>query len=252
MQERGRRPPARPGSHRPRRWLIALAGTLVLALAGFAAAGAFAVDGLSFVLTTTVGADSPPATTVPSPDPAPTPPPPPPPPKHVSPPPPPPAPSPPPPAYVAPPPPAYVAPPPPAAVTPPPAPPTRPLALTKKHPRRHHHHVAKKQPALPPILVSRGAGGPSRADVVYFGTPVALHTQEATVLSSTSDSSSRTRLFFLIATALGAFLVVASALPSPALRPAFVHEVIVVHRIDLALVGFSIVVLVGALYLLAA
>ncbi|HEX6702441.1 MAG TPA: hypothetical protein VF101_17060 [Gaiellaceae bacterium] len=223
-----------------------LAGMVSLTLGGFAAAGAFAVDGLSFALTTTGGTP-----TVPSPDPAPKPPPPP---KHVSPPPPPPAPPPapsppPPPAYVAPPPPAYVAPPPPAYVAPPPPPaPTRPLIAHSKPKRRH---AAKPHIALP-IPVSRGSGGPARADLVYFGTPVAMHaTHVAAIAPPTTDGSSRARLFFLIATALGTLLVIASALPGPALRPAFVHEVVAVHRLDLALVGGAIVVLVSALYLLA-
>jgi outer membrane biosynthesis protein TonB len=226
-----------------------LGGVVALALGGFAAAGAFAVDGLSFALTTTVGADSP-TPTVPAPDPAPTPPPPPPPPpKHVSPPPapPPPAPSPPPPAYVAPPP-AYVAPPPAPVVTPP----TRPLALAKKPHRRHHHAAKKQQPVPAPIPVSRGAGGPARADVVFLATPVALHTRVVSAISPTGAGAFRARLLFLIATALGLILVVASTLPGQALRPAIVHEVVAVHRIDLALVGFSIVIIVGALYLLAA
>jgi len=62
---------------------------------------------------------------------------------------------------------------------------------------------------------------------------------------------SRGRLFFLVAVALGALLVVASALPGQALRPAAVYQVVVVHRIDLALVGFAIVFIIGTLYLLA-
>jgi hypothetical protein len=137
-------------------------------------------------------------------------------------------------------------------VTPPPAP-SRPLVLHTKPKRKHH--AAKPKVAPPPIPVSRGAGGPARADVAsvgtLVGTPVASHTRDVAALAPSSEGASNARLFFLIATALGAFLVLASALPAPALRPAFVHEVVVVHRIDLALVGVSIVVLVGALYLLA-
>src|SRR5204863_5599612 len=52
----------------------AIAGILALALAGFAAAGVFAVNGFSFALTT-AASGSPPPTTSPSPDPAPPPPP---------------------------------------------------------------------------------------------------------------------------------------------------------------------------------
>ena len=36
-------------------------------------------------------------------------------------------------------------------------------------------------------------------------------------------------------------------LPAPAIRPSVIHNVVVVHRIDLALVGGAIVVLVGIL-----
>jgi hypothetical protein len=83
-------------------------------------------------------------------------------------------------------------------------------------------------------------------------TPAASYSRAvATTVATETPGTSRARLFFLVAVALGLLLVVAAALPGHALRPALVHEVVVVHRIDLALVGVSIVVIVGTLYLLA-
>ena len=62
-------------------------------------------------------------------------------------------------------------------------------------------------------------------------------------------SSSHAGLFLLLAGACGLLLLIGSMLPAPAIRPAVVHNVVVVHRIDLALVGGAIVVLVGILRL---
>lgn len=82
-------------------------------------------------------------------------------------------------------------------------------------------------------------------------TPVAFHLQQApTAPPPATAGPSRARLFFLAAIALGFMLVLSSALPGRALRPAIVYEVVAVHRLDLALVGSAIVVMVGALYLL--
>lgn len=84
--------------------------------------------------------------------------------------------------------------------------------------------------------------------------PVAFHSQQApAALASAATATSgpsRARLFFLVAIALGFVLMLASALPRQALRSAFAYEVVAVHRVDLALVGLSIVAMVGALYLL--
>jgi hypothetical protein len=83
-------------------------------------------------------------------------------------------------------------------------------------------------------------------------TPAASYsTAVATTVATGTSGPSRAHLFFLVAVALGLLLVLAAALPGHALRPALVHEVVVVHRIDLVLVGVSIVVIVGTLYLLA-
>jgi hypothetical protein len=65
------------------------------------------------------------------------------------------------------------------------------------------------------------------------------------------SNPSRGHLILLVAVALGALLIVASALPGQALRPEAVYQVVVVHRVDLALVGFAIVFIIGALYLFA-
>jgi hypothetical protein len=83
-------------------------------------------------------------------------------------------------------------------------------------------------------------------------TPVSFQAQQtpAVVTPNPGTGAWRTRLFLVAAMALGFLLLAASALPGHALRPALVHEVVVVHRLDLALVGSAIVVMVGALYLL--
>ena len=71
----------------------------------------------------------------------------------------------------------------------------------------------------------------------------------STALPPARPSSSHAGLFLLLAGASGLLLLIGSMLPSPAIRPAVVHNVEVVHRIDLALVGGAIVVLVGILRL---
>jgi hypothetical protein len=81
--------------------------------------------------------------------------------------------------------------------------------------------------------------------------PVAFSTTSAPVLEPSTTESWAAQLFFLAMIACGALLVVAAALPGYALRPAHMHEVVAVHRLDLALVGCSIVLIVGALYLLS-
>jgi hypothetical protein len=143
--------------------------------------------------------------------------------------------------------------PPPAPVSPPPI---QPLAVAPKpkpkpKPKPHRsHRKARAHPAPAPVPVSRGAGGPARTDVGFPVVPVAFHTPQSASISQTNPDPSQARFVLLFAIALGLTLVLASALPGQALRPAFVHEVVVVHRLDLALLGGSIVVLVGALYLL--
>jgi hypothetical protein len=239
MQNRGRLPSTRAGTSRSRRRLATLAGIVALTLGGFGTAGVFVVDAHSLGLTTTV-VPQPPPTTAPAPDPAPSPPAP----RHVSPPPPPapvrvsPAPAP-------------VTPPTPLPVVSPPVPPTtHPLAVAPKPHRRHR--TVPKHAAPAPIPISRGAGGPARLDVGFVATPVSFQARYTSALPATSTGASQARLLLLAAIALGFVLVLASTLPGEALRPTFVYEVVAVHRIDLALVGFSIVVMVGALYLLTA
>jgi hypothetical protein len=228
-----------------RRPAVVLAASVV-AVGGFAAAGALAgVRGVDSLLTTTI-APQPPTTTTPKPDP--------PPPKPKPPPPPPPAPPPPPPP---PPPPAPVSPPPPApaVVTPPPAPSPPPPPPAK--PRHVKKHVAKKprhrrSAVAAPAPWGRGSGGPPRAaDWIPPSTP---YLSGAVLAASTSipvgrPRSSHAGLFLLAAAALGLLLLVGSMLPGPAIRPSIVHNVVVVHRIDLALVGGAIVVLAGILRL---
>jgi hypothetical protein len=148
-------------------------------------------------------------------------------------------------------------PPPPVVVTPPaptPPPPTHALVLApKRKPKPHRRHPKAPEHVAPaPAPISRGAGGPAPPDLgIAFVSPVAFHVQQVPTLSAPPTTGpSRARLFFLAAIALGFVLVFASALPGRALRPAFVYEVVAVHRLDLVLVGSAIVVLVGALYLL--
>jgi hypothetical protein len=236
-----------------RRPAVVLA-TAAVAAGGFAAAGALAgVRGIDSILTTTIG-PQPPSTTTPKPDP---------PPPKPKPPPPPPAPKPPPPPPPAPPPPPPVSPPPPpVVVTPPPAPPPPPPPAPVK-PRHVKKHVAKKPRHRRPALVapaprSRGSGGPPGA--VDWIPPSTPYLSGAVLAASTSISapasipvakpqSSHAGLFLLAAGGLGLLLLVGSMLPSPAIRPSVVHNVVVVHRIDLALVGGAILVLAGILRL---
>jgi hypothetical protein len=237
--------------HRP---ALVLAATAV-AVGGFAAAGALAgIRGVDSLLTTTIG-PQPPSTTTPKPDPPPPKPKPPPPPPPAPPPPPPPAP--PPPAPTPPPPPPVSPPPPPVVVTPPPPAPPPPPPPAPVKPRHVKKHVAKKpshrrQAVVAPAPWSRGSGGPPGA--VDWIPPSAPYLSGAVLAASTSISadspqSSHAGLFLLAAGALGLLLLVGSMLPSPAIRPSVVHNVVVVHRIDLALVGGAILVLAGILRL---
>jgi hypothetical protein len=116
-----------------------------------------------------------------------------------------------------------------------------------KHAKKHRRPaVAAPQPW------SRGSGGPPAAvDWIPPVTPVTFGVLAASTSPVTVDraSSSHAGLFLLAGAALGFLLLVGSMLPSPAIRPAVVHNVVVVHRIDIALVGGAIVVLVGILRL---
>src|ERR671923_66463 len=127
---------------------------------------------------------------------------------------------------------------------------THALALNPK-PKPRHVHRRVPRPAEP-VPISRASGGPAPSAVNVVFTPAASYSRAvATTVATGTPGPSRARLFFLAAVALGLLLVVAAALPGHALRPALVHEVVVVHRIDLVLVGVSIVLIVGTLYLLA-
>jgi hypothetical protein len=117
-----------------------------------------------------------------------------------------------------------------------------------KHAKKRHRHPA----VVAPAPWSRGSGGPPGAvDWIPPVTPVAFGVLAASTSPVTADrpSSSHAGLFLLAAGACGLLLLVGSMLPSPAIRPSVVHNVVVVHRIDLALVGGAIVVLVGILRL---
>jgi hypothetical protein len=117
-------------------------------------------------------------------------------------------------------------------------------------------HVAKKprhrRPAVAvPAPWGRGSGGPPRAaDWIPPATPyLSGAVLASSAITAQRPPASHAGLFLLAAGALGLLLLLGSMLPSPAIRPSIVHNVVVVHRIDLALVGGAIVVLVGILRL---
>ena len=118
----------------------------------------------------------------------------------------------------------------------------------KKHAKPRHRHKV-----VAPVPWSRGSGGPPRA--VGWIPPSTPYLTSAVLAASTTITTdkpqgSHATLFLLAAAALGLLLLVGSMLPAPAIRPASVKGVVVVHRIDLALVGGAIVVLAGILRLL--
>jgi hypothetical protein len=119
----------------------------------------------------------------------------------------------------------------------------------KKHTVKRHRRPA----VVAPAPWSRGSGGPPGA--VDWIPPSTPYLSGAVLAASTSipaikpQPSSHAGLFLLVAGGLGLFLLVGSMLPSPAIRPSIVHNVVVVHRIDLALVGGAILVLAGILRL---
>ena len=98
--------------------------------------------------------------------------------------------------------------------------------------------------------VSRGEGGPARSGVVNSLAPVAFHVSQPAATAPSGTSSSDAAILLLFVISFGLALLLASVLPGPVLRPALVYEVVAVHRIDFALVGGSIVIVVGALYLI--
>jgi hypothetical protein len=81
--------------------------------------------------------------------------------------------------------------------------------------------------------------------------PVSLYAARAPAAAAQPTARSISRLLLLMAIALGFLLVLAASLPSQALRPAVVYDVIALHRLDLAAAGVGIVFLVGTIYLLA-
>ena len=118
----------------------------------------------------------------------------------------------------------------------------------KKHAAKKPRH---RRPAVAPVPWSRGSGGPPRAaDWIPPSTPyLSGAVLAASTVSAGRPPASHDGLFLLAAGALGLLLLVGSMLPAPAIRPSVVHNVVVLHRIDLALVGGAIVVLVGILRL---
>jgi hypothetical protein len=136
-------------------------------------------------------------------------------------------------------------------VTPPPPPPPPPPV---RHVKKKHAKPRHRRQAVSPVPWSRGSGGPPRAaDWIPPSKPYLTGAVLAasTTISAAKPASSHAGLFLLVATGLGLLLLVGSMIPAPAIRrPAIVHNVVVLHRIDLALVGGAIVVLVGILRLL--
>jgi hypothetical protein len=254
-----------------RRAVLAAAAACALVVAGVAASTALA-GGLHAIvaLTTTVVPDPPPATTpLPKPDPPPLPPPPPPPPpppRHVSPPPPPPPsppPSPPPVVHVSPPPvvhfspPPPVAPPPPAPTySPPVSPPPAPVrSQVVKHPKRHRvkkaHHKRRRPQPVAPVYVSRGSGGPARtAPIATLRDPLPpVQTELVAVAPTGSSSGYHAGLFLALVAGCGLLLVGASLLPAQALRPAHIYLILAPRRIDVGLIGVSLLLIGAMLYL---
>jgi hypothetical protein len=209
-------------------------------------------------LTTTVVPDPPPATTpLPKPDPPPLPkPPPPPPPRHVSPPAPPPV------VHVSPPPPpvVHVSPPPPpppapvvtysAPVSPPPAP-IRPLVL-KRPAKAKPHHVKRHRPKpAAPVYVSRGAGGPARSvPLPPPRDPLLSVDTELVAVAPAPSNGFPAALFLALVAGCGLLLVGAALLPAGALRPAPVYAILAPHRMDVGLVGVSLLMIGAVLYVL--
>src|SRR5918911_201685 len=168
-------------SRRMRRPAVVVAASVV-AVAGFASAGALAgIRGVDSLLTTTiVPQPPPPSTTTPKPDP--------PPPKPKPPPPPPPAPPPPP---------------------PPPPPPAKPRKHVKHAKARHRHRPA----VFAPQPWSRGSGGPPAAvDWIPPVTPVSFGVLAASTSPVTAEqsSSSHAGLFLVLAGACGLLLLIGS------------------------------------------
>lgn len=119
----------------------------------------------------------------------------------------------------------------------------------KKHAVKRRH---RRPAVVAPAPWSRGSGGPPPA--VDWIPPATPYLSGAVLAASTTVSADRPQsshagLFLLVAGSLGLLLLVGSMLPSPAIRPSLVHNVVVVHRIDLALVGGAILALAGILRL---
>ena len=118
-----------------------------------------------------------------------------------------------------------------------------------RRPNHHRRHVAKH--VDPVRTIPRGL--PPRLDDRPFGAPVRLidQTEPVAAVSAPASGSSGAGVFLLVAAALGLLLLVASLLPVQALRPAAVYHAVAFHRMNLGLVGGSIVLLVLILKLAA-
>jgi hypothetical protein len=256
---RGRRLPAEG-----RRWLLRASAIALLAAAGFAAAiSPHALGGPTQTgpePTTTAPPPDPAPTTSPRPDPAPPPPPPPPRPAPAPQPPPPPPPPAPPPA------------PPATELSAPPSPPARsaPVASTKPvaprppapvRPRRRVVPANGARPAPPRTLTPEVAAirFGERVRSVVEGRPQRVPATElvaASVSSSAGDGrtagSVASLAALLGALGLGALLLTFSAVPDTVLARG-PHAVAVLRaRVEIGLLGAAIVVLVGAVFLVAA
>jgi hypothetical protein len=113
-----------------------------------------------------------------------------------------------------------------------------------RHVKKKHAKPRHRRQVVVPVPWSRGSGGPPRAaDWIPPSKPYLTSAVLAasTTITAAKPQGAHATLFLLAAAALGLFLLVGSA---------SVKGVVVVHRIDLALVGGAIVMLAGILRLL--
>jgi hypothetical protein len=143
-----------------------------------------------------------------------------------------------------------------APVSPPPAP-VRPLVLKRPakphHPKRTHAKKRRPQPAAP-VYVSRGSGGPARSAPMATAQGALTLVDDTELVAvapaPTSSGGLHPGLFLALLAGFGLLLVGTSLLPAGVLRPAPVYFMLAPRRMDIALVGVSLLMIGAFLWVL--
>ena len=122
----------------------------------------------------------------------------------------------------------------------------------KRHPAKKAHHKRRRPQPVAPVYVSRGSGGPARTAAIATLPREPLRqvqTELVAVAPTNSSSGYHAGLFLALVAGCGLLLVGASLLPAQALRPAHVYLILAPRRMDVGLIGVSLLLIGAMLYL---